>query len=463
MARFVQRDGGSLWREALRRLVDGVIGLAVDAGEFAYFWPSMWQAKKERPVDAEMPTAWAEIEVAFIARGLVHAYRLLGCRPALSMARKMLNYARHQFYGEDGCFFSTRGDPTKAHFHAHTRGLLAMEEYAELADDQEMMEFAVRSFEWAKGLGGNLEVRVPAQGFVATPPGYDLIGYFPEWTSSPEWEGSEICEVADMIVLALKVSEAGAGDYWDDADRWIRNMFAEGQLLSTDWIYRMPEAGLINPDAEDLSASVVGPYDTVERVPERNLGAFAGWPAANDWYVGNGPGIMQCCTVNAAQAIYSVWERALRHEDGRLRVNLLLNRASPWADVDSYIPYQGRVDVRVKQPVDLSIRIPEWVAPGETRCQVNGKERALGWDGRYAQVGEVKPGGVTTLSFPIFERTDIVHIEKQRFTLVRKGNEVVSIDPPGRYCPLYRRQHFRDDTPRWRKVTRFISREQIEW
>ena len=32
----------------------------------------------------------------------------------------------------------------------------------------------------------------------------------------------------------------------------------------------------------------------------------------------------------------------------RLSVNLLLNRASPWVDVDSHIPYEGRVDLKVK-------------------------------------------------------------------------------------------------------------------
>ena len=67
------------------------------------------------------------------------------------------------------------------------------------------------------------------------------------------------------------------------------------------------------------------------------------------------------------------------------------------------------------------------------------------------------------MSFPIFERTDVVHIEKQRFTLVRKGNDVVSIEPPGRYGPLYQRQRYRDTTRRWREVTRFVSHENIDW
>ena len=121
------------------------------------------------------------------------------------------------------------------------------------------------------------------------------------------------------------------------------------------------------------------------------------------------------------------------------------------------------MDVLVKQPLDLSVRIPEWVTRGQTRCQVNGIERDLDWDGRYAHVGSVKQGDVATLTFPIVERTDVVHIEKQRFTLVRRGNEVVSIDPPGRYCPLYQRHHYREGTPRWRKINRFVSDNLIDW
>ena len=392
-------------------------------------------------------------ESSRIPHGLVHANRLLGYEPALVLARKIINFLRRYFYAPDGTFWATPGNPLMAHFHAHANGLLAMQEYAQDTGDEELMDFVVRSFHWAKELGATVQWQPSKYAFAAVPAA-TLVGYFPEWTLSPLWEQSEICEVTDMIALALRLSEAGIGDYWDDADRWIRNMLIEGQLTSTDWAYRL--AGGSVPSA-------VGPYDSADRVPERNLGGFAGSASANDWYVGDIHAIGHCCTANGARVLYWIWERILRHQDGKLRVNLLLNRASPWADVDSYIPYQGRVDVKIKQPVDLSLRIPEWVALGETRCQVNAGERSLGWDGRYAQVGEVKPGDLVTLTFPIFERTDVVDIEKERFTLVRKGNEVVYIDPPGRTCPLYQRQHYRDDTPRWRNVTRFVSGEDIAW
>jgi hypothetical protein len=94
---------------------------------------------------------------------------------------------------------------------------------------------------------------------------------------------------------------------------------------------------------------------------------------------------------------------------------------------------------------------------------VNGEERRVSWDGRYARLGSVAPGDVATLTFPIRERTDVIHVEKQRFSLVRRGNDVVSIDPPGRYHPLSQRQHYRDGVPRWRSMGRFVSRESVRW
>jgi hypothetical protein len=193
------------------------------------------------------------------------------------------------------------------------------------------------------------------------------------------------------------------------------------------------------------------------------VGGFAGWPSANDWQGNTGMSIMHCCTGNGTRAIYYVWQNVLTGKDGHLRVNLLLNRASYWADVDSFIPYQGRVDVKIKKGCALSVRIPEWVKPEQTHCQVNGADRSLSWDGRYAVVGPVQPPDVVTLRFPIFERTDVVQIQGQEYTLIRKGNDVVQIDPPGRFCPLYQRQKYRDDLPRTRKVLRFVASQEIPW
>jgi hypothetical protein len=95
--------------------------------------------------------------------------------------------------------------------------------------------------------------------------------------------------------------------------------------------------------------------------------------------------------------------------------------------------------------------------------QVNGQDRSIGCEGRYVQVGPVQPGDVAILTFPIAERTEEVWIEKARYTLIRKGHDIVHIDPPGRYCPLYQRAHYRENATRWRKKERFVSNENVHW
>ena len=196
-------------------------------------------------------------------------------------------------------------------------------------------------------------------------------------------------------------------------------MFAEGQLQTTDWIDRITEADAYNPPPAELlpTESIVGPWCSADSVPARSRGAFAGYPAVNDWYVRYGIGIQHCCTATSALTLYQLWKSIVRRDNGRLRLNLLMNHASRWADVDSFLPYQGRVEVRPKVEADLDIRIPEWVAPGEATCAVNGARRELAWDGRYAQVGPVGASDRVVLTFPIGERTDVVYVEKHRYVL----------------------------------------------
>jgi hypothetical protein len=261
-----------------------------------------------------------------------------------------------------------------------------------------------------------------------------------------------------MIQIALKLTDAGVGDYWDDVDRWTRNQFAENQLTSTDWVYRM---------AERYPRQPVPPYNSGDHVPERNLGAFAGWASGSDWVIGpEHLMIMQCCNGNSIRALYYLWEHMLEYKEGRLRVNLLLNRASAWADVHSYIPYQGRVDVKMKRAcAGVQVRVPEWIrgGSGEVKVQANGKARAVKWQGRYVEVGPGLPGETITVTFPQPTREVTAMLGGVSYKLELKGNTVISIDPPGKNGPLYQRAAYRGDQVLWRKVQRFVPEAEIIW
>ena len=63
----------------------------------------------------------------------------------------------------------------------------------------------------------------------------------------------EGCAVADMTWIAVTLSEAGVGDYWDDVDEYVRNALTEHQVLSRDLVEQIlsdaPEHEL-NPEHE---------------------------------------------------------------------------------------------------------------------------------------------------------------------------------------------------------------------
>ena len=471
---YAARDGGPVWEESIRRAVDGLIEIAVDRGDYAFFWPGPLWVTEQPPTDATPRFHYHMAELSLVYWGLVRAYEQIGYEPALTLAGKLIVFHRDTFFAEDGAFVTAQRGAVKGHVHAHARGLRAMADYALQANDDELLEFVVKSYTWARARLNT------------------LIGFAPNHVPGPEWRERTIsgeldegesreydaeqfnpCEVAGlatMLATAVRLSEAGIADCWDDIDRWTRNMLAESQLLSVDWARHLPGSTLAGESVAAIRRRAfptvqVGPGQTTDRVLERNLGSWPTEAAPNDWY--DDPtgirGFVHGDTANAARAIYWIWDRIVTHSDGALRVNLLLNRASRWADVDSYIPYEGRVDIKVKQPVELAVRIPEWVRPAEARAEVNGEARAVSWDGRYARLGAVRPGETATVTFPLPERTDLVGIQKRTYTLVRRGNDVVDIFPRGRYYPFYRREHYRSGQTRWRKLTRFVSNEQIAW
>jgi hypothetical protein len=273
-----------------------------------------------------------------------------------------------------------------------------------------------------------------------------------------------------MVVAALTLATLGYDRCWDDADRWARNQLAENQLTNTAWL---------KDSHLDYSRSKAPPdffksnQLTTDHVAERTLGGFAGWPAPNDWvsaedwWGGNKQNIfstiMNCCTASGSRAIFALWRDMLSYESGTLRINLLFNRASKWADIDSYIPFVGKVEVKAKQSLQLEVRIPEWLQPGEAKCDVDGQPRELTYKDRYAKVGRVGKGQTARVTFDIFERTENRKIEEFDYSFIIRGNDVVQIDPPGRYCPLYQRAHYRSGKPLFRNVERFVAQEEVAW
>lgn len=437
LSTLAQVDPQLHWIEIGRKKVDRLLDLSRQKEDFRFFWTGRFLRNQIVPDGAEEPSAsnpggsLADYDPVFskiysigaLGHGSGLFYRVSGYEPALELARGLARWGLKRIFNDPS------GRYDFFHFHHGLYALMAVWEYALAADDREVMERVNACFQWARQMGE------------------PLIGYFPEmfpdqrFWSYLNWTGKtvEICEVADMIWLALNLTRAGVGDYWDDIDRWVRNVFAEAQLCRLDDFEAIPES-YYNPNP------VTKTHQDNRDILKRSLGSFLGWMRANDGLkiVRTEQGdklsnlaIQHCCTANGARSLYHIWDSILTKEEGLIKVNLLLNRVSPFLDIDSYLPVEGRVELKVKDAPRVMVRMPAWCEPAQVQFSVSGMPRNPVVVGRSIYIDQLIPGDQVEVTFPMTEERMTRLIGDLPYRLTLRGSNVVDIEPKGTGIPLY--------------------------
>lgn len=459
---YYMRDPNPIWKDAILKMADRLKELAIDKGDYAYFpalyfEPNAVYDKTDPRCEEPQGLPGAEIN-GRVLKSLSLCYKLFKHEPAIELAGKVANFMRYhnQYYGPNGEFTApletthrSFEEGTHNHFHTHTMTMFGMLEYATAVNDEELLDFIRKSFEWAK----------------SPESGASYLGYMPEstkWHHEEDHVG-EGCPVGDMLAWGVKLSEYGVADYYEDCERWFRNYYAEIQL-TPDKVKDLDRRGGKMEKGTPLY------NETIDQVGERTMGAFAGWPTGNEFVHPNRSEsdniIMHCCTGNCTRACYFLWKNIVDETDATLKVNMLLNRACATADIYSYIPFEGQVDIKIKQDCKrVLVHAPEWIGTGsgDMTVKVNDKARTFKWDERYIDLGSVDKGQKIVVQFPISEWTMKDRMATVDFDVLMKGNTAVSIDPPGEACPLFERQYYRRDYTPWRKVTRFVTDEKFDY
>jgi len=269
-------------------------------------------------------------------------------------------------------------------------------DYALAADDYAAREWAHNAYLYARQTG------------------IQRLGLFP----TGSW-GTEGCSIADMIGMAIALTDGGLGDYWDDVEMYARNGLISAQATDLEELRRVSGEGKERPqDAPwgGLHDSRFNPQnnrgclenqEVHDRVLERTVGAFGHLIGARY----QTPMMMHCCTANCAQGLYYAWEGIVRREGDGAVVNMWLNRRSPWVDVCSHLPHEGRLELRNKTATRLSVRQPAWARRGQIRCQVDGREVTPEWRGNRLVFEGLRGGERITVEAP-------VGVESVRLTLV---------------------------------------------
>lgn len=477
----LDRDPG--WLDILKRMAGAVKRIADHDGDSAHFphgfyYPSGWKMEPEpsNPTYWSWGQGWRVMAMADCARGLSRWSVLSGDEESLDLAGKLSQHLRGVAPTcSPGMIVPAEHGHWSGHFHAAAISLMALAEYANASDNTRLKRWVADAYEYGRNYG------------------LSRIGWFPAVAGdrSTYPEGSqpmEGCDLADMIHLAITLTDGGVGDYWEDVDQYVRNHLVELQLLRRDLLEEIAQAG--------PSHQATPMIQTDDRVIERNIGAFAGASDPTILY----PNWTMCCNANLAIALGFAWEVIVRGSGEVAQVNLLLNRASPWVDVDSYLPYEGKVVLKVKQARRLMVRVPVWVRKRALRCLLQpasaagiggiggllgqaappeplGKDITPVWLGNYLLVDGLAAGDVLTVEFPVVETTEHwTAATYNSYSCRFKGNTLVDISPRAELpaiksmqqddtmvteikkgYPLYQREHYKANKAAMKEVTRYVA------
>ena len=397
------------------------------------------------------------------ARALVRWSDLRGDDKYLEPAGQLVNHILRSKYwgpqpGQRVVAQAERGH-FSGHIHAYTQALMGVLWYAEATGDARLKEFVRSGYEYVRDFG------------------IARLGLF-----------GEGCGTGDMTFLALKLSDLGVGDYWDDADQYVRNHLAELQMTDADALRRATETMPSGRGAVDPQQGPFDPFsESADGVVERTVGTFLSDGTHPTLIPERAFMATVCCTGNCVPALYFAWESIVRCEDGVAQVNLLLNRASPWLDIESYLPYEGKVVIRNKSARILNVRIPKWVERGAVRSQIGDRPVEAFWAGRYLVFNDLKPEATVTVTFPVVETTETYTLkwkqsdfwqestnpgdswrpleEPARYTCRFRGNTLVDISPrdEGPGYPLYLRDALTRSQAPMRQVTRYVPPRLVRW
>ena len=238
----------------------------------------------------------------------------------------------------------------------------------------------------------------------------------------------EANNTGDLIEAALLLGQAGYRQYFEDADRMLRNHLLASQVVDTSWVQ---EARGYDNDAETL-------YGEVAR---RTRGGFCfGSPNGLISYPGEVYQVNADLVGGALQAICESWEAIARLDGNSARVDLLFSKEDKALSVTCPAPGPDPITLRLNEAKTLQVRIPAWAQPSGVGFQVNNMRRQSALDlvkDGYLTLRSVEAGDLVKIWLPSRRETISEVIDESRYEVEWHNDTVVGIRPPAQFKPLY--------------------------
>lgn len=488
-ARYL-RDGDLALRERGRQVADALSRIAIRKEDYAYYpatsdfgleyaylrnagWPDAKEALSDQDDIEGSVTCYQSIVVGALSRW----YDATSDQKALETAGRLVKYILKPHFWMGGCSPWTETGGTDLHnarevraghggaerkpaalFQGHQAGwaytFTGLIDYALVANDAYVKAWVRQGYEYFRNLG------------------LPRIGMWGENIANNQ-----------MAAVAIKLSDAGAGDYWDDVDEYVRNAFVEDQFVDLELLQQEAKKhGL--PTRQDTEYGEISTKRLLGCLRHEGLidGKATLDPTCNRSREGHNCLLFGSCYL---EPFYFVWEAITRCKDDAAQVNLLLNRSSTWLDIDSYLPYEGKVVLHNKGCHSLCVHIPRWVDRKAIACRVNGRKVSSFWAGNYLTVSGLAGKETVIIEFPMVESVETAYLLTQNvgpkwwehtaelptYILHMRGNTCIKAEFPNRdkftqaepVYPVFQRDHYRANKAPMKRVARYLAPKVVKW
>ena len=226
------------------------------------------------------------------------------------------------------------------------------------------------------------------------------------------WDTCELCVPADAIDAAMVLADGGYEHYWEVAERMVNHLF-QTQITDTSVLFdngksHPPE--ILGATFENVRQALLGSFVSLSTptrmIPRQQYGGVYSpdgreGVCEKDYYAV----YCACCPGWGARTLGLLLNNIVKEDGDRVEVNLPFDRITEKVEVKSHLPFEGRIEVKARKPMDLFVRIPDWVEHARAEVSINGKNQdKVGLKNAfsdYIHVGRLKEGEQAEVCYPL--------------------------------------------------------------
>ena len=327
-------------------------------------------------------------------RSLLLFHRLDGDLDALELARSLA------YHNLKVCF-TTAGDLTAEagkHVHSITGMITSLLDLGFYLKERDLIEQAKRAFD------------------IGLRPLRSSFGWVQEIIGS-EHERGEANNSGDILESMILIAQHLDSSYWVQAEKTLQNHLLRSQF--------------IDPSLFAAGAGGTRRSAETEEVLDRALGGFFFTsPADFKSHAEDRAPINTDLVGGATEAICEAYAAAHEDDGVNLHIHLLISKTSNVCDVMSRLPERGSLDIVLREPRALSIRIPENVRREQISVLYNGEAVKPKIVGNYLHVSDARKWGRIRVELPSMSVNETFVLNGKKYRGIWVGETLVRLSGP---------------------------------